>query len=118
MSDSVHINETAMSVNGSRPSRGVANPSNNALPTAPRVCIEPGLLRAPACAAFCSVSEATWWRWHSAGRCPAPVRIGGTVRWRAEELRDWVRTGCPDRTTWEAIQAQRGGRSHGQDRPL
>jgi predicted DNA-binding transcriptional regulator AlpA len=62
------------------------------------------LLRARDAAAACSVSLATWWRWDAAGRCPAPVRLGASVRWRADELRSWIEAGCPDRKSWEAMQ--------------
>jgi prophage regulatory protein len=37
----------------------------------------------------------------SAGLIPRPVRCGGAVRWRAEEIRRWVAAGCPDRAAWE-----------------
>jgi predicted DNA-binding transcriptional regulator AlpA len=67
--------------------------------------LAPFLVGAEGAAKSCSVSVATWHRWNSAGRCPAPVRIGaGTVRWRLDELREWIRVGCPDRRTWEAMQ--------------
>jgi predicted DNA-binding transcriptional regulator AlpA len=56
-------------------------------------------------AALCSISLATWHRWQAAERCPAPVRIGATVRWRADELAAWCAAGCPDRKTWEALRA-------------
>lgn len=70
----------------------------------------PLLLTARQAAALCGVSAATWWRWDNAGRCPAPVRIGATVRWRAAELAEWTRAGCPGRVTWQAMTAQRSGR--------
>jgi predicted DNA-binding transcriptional regulator AlpA len=74
--------------------------------------LSPLLLAARQAAQLCGVSPATWWRWHAAGRCPAPLRLSpGCVRWRAEELRAWVRAGCPPRREWEARQAaQRDGR--------
>jgi predicted DNA-binding transcriptional regulator AlpA len=43
----------------------------------------------------------------AAGRLPAPLRIGGSVRWRAEEIRDWTEAGCPDRETWARIRDAR-----------
>ena len=30
-----------------------------------------------------------------AGRMPKPVRIGTLLRWNREQIRDWVRQGCP-----------------------
>jgi predicted DNA-binding transcriptional regulator AlpA len=68
--------------------------------------IEPLLLTAVQAAALCGVSEATWYRMASARRCPAPVRLTarGCVRWRVEELRAWIGSGCPDRRTWETLK--------------
>jgi predicted DNA-binding transcriptional regulator AlpA len=65
--------------------------------------VGPLLLSADQAAALCGVSPATWYRMGSAGRCPSPVRLSrGCVRWRAEELRDWIAAGCPSRREWEA----------------
>ena len=72
----------------------------------PTPAVEPLLLPADRAAALCGVSPATWYRMASAGRCPAPVRLSrGCVRWRAEELRDWIAAGCPSRREWEARRA-------------
>ena len=82
------------------------------LPSAPEALTSfvPLLLSAPEAAALCSVSPATWHRWQSAGCCPAPVRPSpGCVRWRSEELREWVRAGCPSRAEFEARQKARTG---------
>lgn len=57
-------------------------------------------------ARLCGVSRATWFRLNSAGRIPAPVRIGSVPRWRVEELRAWLEAGCPTRERW---MATRGG---------
>lgn len=32
-----------------------------------------------------------------AGRMPKPVRIGALLRWDKEQIREWVRQGCPKR---------------------
>jgi len=40
----------------------------------------------------------------AAGKLPAPVRIGGRVVWRVDEIRDWLDAGAPDRATWAAIR--------------
>src|SRR5262245_14264127 len=73
-----------------------------AIVTAP---VEPLLLAATAAARLCAVSLASWYRLVSAGRTPAPVRLGGSVRWRAEELRAWIAGDCPSRREWEARRA-------------
>ncbi len=60
------------------------------------------LLNIHRAAAVCSMSARTWRAWDVAGKIPAPIRIGRRTFWRAEDLRDWVAAGCPDRVTWEA----------------
>jgi excisionase family DNA binding protein len=67
--------------------------------------VEPLLLTADQASRLYGVSAATWYRWASARRVPAPVRIGATVRWRREELEAHIAAGCPDRRTWEARRA-------------
>lgn len=42
----------------------------------------------------------------------APIRIGGSLRFSAQECTDWLAAGAPDRKVWEAMKANReGGRS-------
>ncbi len=41
------------------------------------------------------VSVRTAWRKESTGHLPAPVRIGGLVRWRRAEIMQWIDDGCP-----------------------
>lgn len=37
------------------------------------------------------VSPVTIWRWVSAGKFPAPVKLSGNVTaWKAEEIRAWL----------------------------
>ncbi len=31
----------------------------------------------------------------NSGEIPAPVRLGGNVRWTQRQLAEWVATGCP-----------------------
>lgn len=35
------------------------------------------------------------------GQLPCPVKIGGSVRWRREEVEAWVAAGCPPLRAWE-----------------
>jgi predicted DNA-binding transcriptional regulator AlpA len=72
---------------------------------------EPLLVPAPQAATVCGVSVASWHRLRAAGKTPAPIRLGGSVRWRLAELRDWVAAGCPPRREWEARQRAGGGRA-------
>jgi excisionase family DNA binding protein len=41
---------------------------------------------------------------NASGRLPRPVRLGRSVRWRADELRDWLEAGAPSRDRWEALR--------------
>lgn len=41
------------------------------------------------------MSKRTVWRLLSVGRIPEPVRIGGSTRWRLDEVRRWIDSGCP-----------------------
>ncbi len=49
-----------------------------------------------------NVSLRQVWRLNSAGKLPKPIRLGGSVRWNREEVRDWFAAGCPERSVWEA----------------
>lgn len=70
--------------------------------------IVPLLLDAKAAAKLCGVSARTWWALRSAGKTPLPVRLGRRTLWRAGELADWCRAGCPGRDRWE--NASKGAR--------
>jgi predicted DNA-binding transcriptional regulator AlpA len=48
------------------------------------------------------VSPRTVWRLNSAGKLPKPVAVGGSRKWRADEIRRWVEAGCPARSAWDA----------------
>jgi predicted DNA-binding transcriptional regulator AlpA len=62
----------------------------------------PLLLTARQAASLCSRSLRTWRTWDAIGWVPRPVRIGRSTLWRAEELGEWVKAGCPCRAEWEA----------------
>src|SRR5690348_10946534 len=46
---------------------------------------------------------------HSSGRLPRPIRLGRSVRWRADELRAWLDAGAPARDRWEAMRQRNPG---------
>ncbi len=46
-------------------------------------------------AALLNCGERTVYRQADAGRIPRPVKLGSLVRWRREELLDWLTAGCP-----------------------
>lgn len=52
-----------------------------------------------------SLSARSVWKLLSSGRLPQPVRLGRSVRWRADELTAWMDAGCPPRDRWEAEKA-------------
>ncbi len=52
-----------------------------------------------------SLSKRQIFRLNSCGKIPAPIRIGASVRWCAQECANWLAAGAPDRKTWEAMKA-------------
>ena len=52
------------------------------------------LITAADFATMLKVSVRTLWRLRSAGQIPEPVRLGGAVRWRLDEVRKWIAGGC------------------------
>ena len=56
---------------------------------------EPLLITAADFARLLQISTRTLWRLRSAGELPQPVRFGGAIRWRLEEVRKWIGEGCP-----------------------
>jgi predicted DNA-binding transcriptional regulator AlpA len=67
----------------------------------------PILIDAKRAAALCGVSARHWATLDSEGLIPSPVRLGRRVLWRAEELRDWARAGCPPRLRWQESAEER-----------
>jgi excisionase family DNA binding protein len=43
-------------------------------------------------------SKRTLYRMRSAGKLPSPLRIGGVVRWRLQDVQDWIAAGCPEQS--------------------
>ena len=56
------------------------------------------LLTAVQLAELLNISERTLYRLKSRGSLPAPVQLGGSVRWRRAEILEWVACGCPPPT--------------------
>ena len=69
--------------------------------------VSPLLLSARDLAAMLRLGIRTIRAMDAAGKLPAPVRIGGSVRWRSEEIRAWLDAGCPDRDMWASCRAAR-----------
>ncbi len=57
--------------------------------------IEPELLNTAQAAKLLGIGERTLWRHSRSGTAPAPVAIGGSVRFRRSELLAWIAAGCP-----------------------
>lgn len=67
-----------------------------------------GLIDMPAVSKLLGLAERTVWRMLSTGAIPAPLRLGTKIiRWRADEIRGWIETGCPDQKTWEKVRDMR-----------
>ena len=52
------------------------------------------LIKAEQFARMMEISPRTLWRLLSAGKLIQPVRIGGSTRWRMDEVRRWIDEGC------------------------
>lgn len=53
------------------------------------------LLSAEKVAEVLDISIRTLWRLRAARQIPAPIRVGGSVRWRTKDLEVWIAKGCP-----------------------
>jgi predicted DNA-binding transcriptional regulator AlpA len=62
------------------------------------------LLTAKAVGDMLSLSKRQIFRLNSCGKIPAPIKIGGAVRWSAEEISEWLAAGAPDRKHWETLK--------------
>jgi len=71
---------------------------------------EPKLITVRELSGLLGMSKRTIWRLLSAGQVPQPVRIGRSTRWRLDEVRRWIDSGCPtaNNSTNSAITNRRG----------
>ena len=53
------------------------------------------LITASQLADLLNISERTLYRLKSSGQLPRPIHLGGSVRWRLTDIRDWIDKGCP-----------------------
>ena len=66
------------------------------------------LLTAKALGQMLSLSKRQIFRLNSSGKIPAPIRIGGSIRWDLEgDIKPWLAAGAPDRKTFEAMKQAR-----------
>ena len=66
--------------------------------------IESLLIPDTVAAALAGIGRSTWWRLHAAGKTPAAIKMGRSVRWNRAEIVAWIEAGCPDRRTWQAMR--------------
>ena len=66
----------------------------------------PQLINAKTLGRLLALSKRQIFRLNSCGKIPAPIRIGGAVRWSAGEISAWLAAGAPDRKIFEAMQQQ------------
>jgi predicted DNA-binding transcriptional regulator AlpA len=62
------------------------------------------LLSAKTLGQMLSLSKRQIFRLNSCGKIPAPIRIGGSVRWDESTIAQWLAAGAPDRKTWEQMK--------------
>ena len=65
------------------------------------------LLNAKSLGQLLALSKRQIFRLNSCGKLPAPIRIGGSVRWSADEISAWLAASAPDRKTWEQMKQAR-----------
>jgi excisionase family DNA binding protein len=53
------------------------------------------LLTAGNLAQLLNISVRTLWRLRAQHKIPAPIRVGGSVRWRTRDIEAWIAKGCP-----------------------
>ncbi len=62
------------------------------------------LLNAKSLGQLLALSKRQVFRLNSCGKIPKPLKIGGSVRWSAEEISNWLAAGAPDRKAWEIVK--------------
>jgi prophage regulatory protein len=80
------------------PCQSTAQPTKRHSPAALRPPLADGttpLIPAEELATMLGVSKRTIWRLLSGKQLPEPVRIGGSVRWRRDQIDRWIEQGCP-----------------------
>jgi predicted DNA-binding transcriptional regulator AlpA len=77
------------------------------MPTKP-LAAESLLIPDTEAAVLLGISRAHFHRLRAAGKFgPEPVRLGRKVMYERDALVRWVRAGCVDAATWQAMEGQR-----------
>jgi predicted DNA-binding transcriptional regulator AlpA len=69
-----------------------------------RKAFTPLAVDAQTAAGMFGVSVRHWRALHQSGLCPLPIRMGHSLRWRIDELRQWLAAGCPTCERWAEMQ--------------
>jgi excisionase family DNA binding protein len=70
---------------------------------------EPLAVDARAAAALLGISESHFYALLRTGRIgPEAIRLGRARRYRTDELRAWLASGCPSRSKWQVVKGTRG----------
>jgi excisionase family DNA binding protein len=64
--------------------------------------VVPLLLTRQQAAQLIGTSLATLDRMRASGKLPRPLQVGGAVKYRRDDLVQWIKLGCPDLKTFEA----------------
>lgn len=70
--------------------------------------VNQALLSARQVAELLNISTRTLWRLKSAGRLPAAIRIGKSIRWRREDLNTWIEEGCQTPISTDNVPRRKG----------
>lgn len=76
-----------------RSARGTANASEKTVP-------EPLLVGVKDVCSLLGLSRSALYDGLACGRIPSGVKIGRRTLWSLEEMREWVRVGCPSVALW------------------
>ena len=66
--------------------------------------MSPELLKVADVSAMLKVSTRQVWKLVASGRLPPPVPLGRSLRWRAGDIADFIRLGCPGLERFEAAR--------------
>jgi len=44
------------------------------------------------------------WRLRATGQLPKPIYLGSSVKWKINEIAEWVESNCPDLETWQTMK--------------
>lgn len=65
------------------------------------------LLTAEEAWTLCRMKKTSWYKSLALKVVPQPIRIKGMVRWRKDELMDWIEAGCPSQSKWRWISQKK-----------